>query len=360
MSAAGPGAARPEVVLHVGMGKTGSTTIQTTFHRNRRLLAQRGILYPKSPGKRRHVRLGLAIQTDRDPPPTSGDWRRQDESQPSELRPTMRRGLLDEVRRREPSTLVLSDEALLGSDDPWLPQMRDLLDDLASRTTVVAYLRRQDDHLTSRYQQVVKLAGEQRRLSEWARRTPPRVYDFRARLSAWSSVVRPEALVVRVFEPVGFVGSSLLADFLDAASLPVAEADLTVPAPRNESLDAESVEFLRILNLHRHEASIAPDHRTSTRIATRLMASGRRGPTLTLAESELDAFMEQWEAGNAATARDFFGRSTLFGTGRKTRNTTAVQRLDPGRLDHFLDVAEIPSAEHAAIRRIAEREARSG
>ncbi|HEX5860251.1 MAG TPA: hypothetical protein VFY58_00315, partial [Nocardioides sp.] len=68
---------RRAVVLHIGMGKTGTTSIQGWLHRNRERLAERGILYPASPGERRHVRLGLAMQNPDRAPGTSFDWRHQ-------------------------------------------------------------------------------------------------------------------------------------------------------------------------------------------------------------------------------------------------------------------------------------------
>ena len=54
-----------DVVLHVGSGKTGTSSIQYFLHRNRARLADLGYLYPQSPGRRRHTRLGLFVQPDK-------------------------------------------------------------------------------------------------------------------------------------------------------------------------------------------------------------------------------------------------------------------------------------------------------
>lgn len=42
--------ARPRVILHVGIPKTGTSALQVAFVRNRELLAEHGILYPSDPG----------------------------------------------------------------------------------------------------------------------------------------------------------------------------------------------------------------------------------------------------------------------------------------------------------------------
>ncbi len=75
----------------------------------------------------------------------------------------------------------------------------------------------------------------------------------------------------------------------------------------------------------------------------------------------LDAFMAQWEESNQRVARDFLRDPSgeLFSMPRKTENTTAEQRLDRARLDHFLTVSELPEPIHAPLSALAEREAKT-
>ena len=61
--------------------------------------------------------------------------------------------------------MVFSEETLFGSTEATIRRLRRLTDRIGSSLRVVAYLRRQDDHLVSRYQQGVKV-GEVRRLSD--------------------------------------------------------------------------------------------------------------------------------------------------------------------------------------------------
>ena len=348
---------RPAVVLHVGMGKTGTSTIQATFHRNRRRLAKRGILYPKTPGKRRHIRLGLSMQADDGVPRQSVGWRRQDVSTPGELRPQFEEALFEELESR-PQQVVLSDEALLTASDTGIGNLRDLLDRMASSVRVVAYLRRQDDHLCSRYPQMVKREGEVRMLSERAQADLSHIYDYHARLVAWRDVLRPDDLVVRTFERSRFADRSLLEDFLDASGLELRAENLKEVRSKNESLDAESVEFLRLVNLYRAERGERPS-RDLTNDLVRKLNKIPRGPTLTLTEPQLEEFMQQWEPSNAAVAREFTGNPErpLFGNDRKSRATTTEQHLDAARLAHFFEVLELPDEMQASLRRIAEEQA---
>jgi hypothetical protein len=344
------------------MGKTGTTSIQASLRRNSEVLAKHGALYPESPGRRRHLRLGMAMQPEPDRPRDTLEWRRQGYTCPAELRPVMEERLFSELAERHMPTVLFSDEALHGAKDDGIRNLRELMDRIARSVRVVSYLRRQDDHLCSRYQQDVKFFGERRRLAE--RIDAARLgntYDYHSRMVAWRDLMRPDKLVVRVFERAALSGGSLYQDFVEATGLGIAAAELEGPV-RNESLDAESVEFLRLLNVlwpdgRRPEVpGLLPPNRMVRRLEAR-----SKGPTLTLPEDRLDEFMAHWEESNRAVARDFAPHApdTLFKTERKRRDTTTGQRLDPARLDHFLDVAELPEEFHAPLRKIAEHEARA-
>ncbi len=219
----------------------------------------------------------------------------------------------------------------------------------------VAYPRRQDEHLVSRYQQVVKV-GETRRLVDWASGDMSFTYDYRARLAQWRRVMEPRRVVVRRFERGRFKDDSLLVDFLDACGIDVDAARLELPGNRNESLGAEAVELLRLINLHLREdlgvAKVDLDHRD---LVTR-MAERCPGPPLSLPEAELSAFMAQWTDSNRAVAREFFSEAELFGPPRQHRDTVVDQRLDPDRLPHLLELLELPTEWLTPLGRISERE----
>ncbi len=358
-----------ELVVHAGMGKTGTSSIQHFLRANEGVLAEHGVLYPRTPGGRRHIRLGLFLTPDgefvgsrvarrqsQDPA-----WRDQILASPATFRDAFETALVDEIDEARLSRVLMSDEAVFGSSEGSMRLLGDLARRHGARLRLVCYLRRQDDHLISRYQQAVKW-GEVRRIAHrTAELELSPMYDYDERLDAWSRVARPTDLVVRRFERSRFRDGSLTQDFLDAAGLAVAPEALDEEAPTlNESLDAESVEFLRILNLHRVRRQGAEVGHINNRTLVRRLASAPAGPTLTLPEPVLDALMARWEVGNRRVARRWFGEDgDLFAAPRKTAGTTSEQRLDPARLDHFFTVSQLPERLHRPVRRLAEREAAS-
>lgn len=346
---------RIDVVLHLGTGKTGTTTIQHLMRDSRPALAEQGVLYPRTPGALRHARFGLSFRSDAELESMPA-WHQMRAQSPERFRRRFTRRLRAEIADAAPSTVVFSDEALYGLTRDSVSRLREFTDSLGGQTRLVVYLRRQDDHLASDYQQHVKI-GEVRRLVRWAAdHDRSATYAYARTLARWEAAMAPTQLAVRRFERTAFKGGSLEADFLDAAGLSGVEP---TPIPRkNESLDAETVEFLRILNLHlvAHTGETAGliDHRE----LVRRLAEHSSGPTLTLPERDLDVFLSRWADSNRETASKYFGDTELFREPRRTA-TTDVQLLDPDRVDHFLAVGELPPSIRADLHRIAVQETRS-
>jgi hypothetical protein len=185
-------------------------------------------------------------------------------------------------------------------------------------------------------------------------------YDYHARLSMWRRVLEPSDFVVRRFDRHYFTEGSLYQDFLCACGVDLRADALASVDRKNESLDAEAVEFLRILNLvHVEYEDGKPGGHINNRRHVLRLAKSSTGPLLTLPEPELDAFMAKWQATNAAVAREFLGEPSgeLFTTPRRTAHTTTEQVLDPARLGHYIDLLELPERLHVPLRRVAEREA---
>jgi hypothetical protein len=341
------------VVVHIGMGKTGTSSVQYLLAANRQVLAAHGVLYPRVPGRARHTRLGLAVKPDDELTRTPA-WHRIGQPIPQRFRRRFRRKLLAEIAAVEAHTVLFSDEALFGLNEDALLRLRELVTEIGGRVRVVAYLRRQDDHLASLYQQEVKV-GETRRMEEWVSLSGLAGHDYHARLSAWRDVFAPDELVVRPFERSSFVDGSLYADFLDAAGIDIAVPELTPSETRNQSLDAETIEFLRILNLQRVEQGAEAWLINNLEVVERLRQHDG-GPTLTLPEATLDQVNERWQESNRSTAHDFLGGGVLFREPRRQADTTTEQRLDPARVNYFAALVGLPTDVTASLKGIVERE----
>ncbi|TYL51604.1 hypothetical protein FXB39_07360 [Nocardioides sp. BGMRC 2183] len=345
-----------DLVAHIGSGKTGTSSVQHFMRDNRSRLADRGILYPRSPGKGRHVRVGLYVKSDPDLL-GSFEWPRQEAANPTVFRRQVRRRLLREIRAAAPDRVIISDEGLFGASGAALGRFRDLAGLFARSIHLVVYLRRQDDHLVSRYQQAVK-TGEVRRLVTWAQQDFSGYYDYFGRLEEWQREIEPASFVVRAFEADRFVGGSLFDDYLDAVGAGIDAAALSPVTSRNPSLDAEQVEFLRLLNLWRVRREGATVGRINNRALLPRLYETSGGPTLTLPDADLDRFMARWQESNRAVAARFLRAGIgdeLFGSPRKQSGTTSDQRLSSATAGRYAEAVGLdPRQRDGVLRLIAE------
>ena len=342
-----------DAILHLGTGKTGTTSIQHFMRLNRPKLLERGVLYPRSPGGGRHTKLGLSFRSNEEFERMPA-WHQMRAQSPDRFRRRFHRRLYDEIRQARPERVLFSDEALYGLPNEALGRLRGFLDSLGGQVRLVVYLRRQDDHLISFYQQQVKV-GETRRLVGWLRGGLDFTYDYGRRLDRLEQELRPASFVVRRFERDGFRHGALEEDFLDAAGI---DGDgLETVKSKNETMDAATVEFLRLYNLHMVEDHGAQVGVMDHRALVHRLSQRSSGPALTLPEDALDGFMREWEDSNRAVATKYLGEPELFRAPRRRQNVTDRQVLEPSAAEELMELAELPADARDRMRRIAAREA---
>lgn len=142
------------VILHVGMGKAGSSTLQATFAAHRKLLEESGYLYPAI-GKENeftHNPLVMCFQSLRRP--------RMFGSEENVDAASYLQRLSTIARESKSETMLLSSEFLFYQQPPVIRKLREFLAELFSDIKVVAYLRDPVSYYLSRQQQIVKASAE--------------------------------------------------------------------------------------------------------------------------------------------------------------------------------------------------------
>lgn len=138
------------LVLHMGMGKTGSSALQIAFVRNRDLLAKRGILYPLHASDKDALAgkvisgngLGIIEQ-----------FRARERPNKAEFMDDLRR-TIDEAE----GDVLYSSELLYNIGSTGVEELRDLAASAGARLQAVIYVRDVAGHALSSYSQVVKRA----------------------------------------------------------------------------------------------------------------------------------------------------------------------------------------------------------
>ena len=233
------------VVLHIGLPKTGTKTLQGAMDLNRDLLRQHGFLYPVLPGVR-HAGLALYAATEK----ASPDLRaRAGVAVHDRLV-----AFVDEFPSRLAAALagpgvhsvILSSEhcssALSTVEE--IARLHRVLSPLAREIRVIVYLRRQDHVAISFYSARMK-SGD----TDEFEFVEPVWFDYLALLDRWAEVFGRDNLVTRIFEPAQLHPDGLLADFSLAIGFEPYQ-ELRRPPSLNQSLDVHALEFLRRFNAH--------------------------------------------------------------------------------------------------------------
>lgn len=274
--------AMADVFLHVGLYKTGTTTIQGALAATAEQLAAAGVLFPGGHRAQRLAAYDLLGQR------VGGELR-------GEAAGALGR-LVDLVAAHDGPTVVISEEELSLARPR---QARRLVRALAPhRVHVVVGARDMARTLVSAWQQTIVNGGT----ATWADfvasvrgqegAPPSEGVSFRWRhdllrvVDSWSSAVPPERVRLVTVPPRGAPGGALLARFAEAAQLP-ADWPGDQQVARNVSLGAAELEVVRRLNEAVGDRFNATQHRFVIEAGIRARLAGTTARPLELPAEHL-------------------------------------------------------------------------
>ena len=154
--------------------------------------------------------------------------------------------------------------------------LRTFLERYFKKIYIIAYIRRQDDYVSSAWSTAVRGGATEPFSRRFLTSALKQQLHYWKVLSRWSGVFGQENMIVRKYERPSLKNGDVVDDFIDAARLDP-ELKFNRSAPRNESLDANALEFLRLLNQH-----IGRDDRPPSLLPTLVEIS--KGPRMALSE----------------------------------------------------------------------------
>lgn len=225
---------KPDYYLHIGLHKTGSTSIQQTLFANRRLLQRKmGICY--LPLQASHGKMFFRLFGD------------QEETEPEEResrlelrkRPSLQklRTTLEGAKERK---VVISGEQLSLLKEEGVGKLHGFLSQLAGTIKVIVYVRDPVRVASSWAQQLLK--SGKGTLEEFERNPP--VPEFKARIQPYIQYFGRDNVVIRVFEEAVNQPHGLLGDFLETLGENPVSAGKLEQKRTNESLCREATLIL--------------------------------------------------------------------------------------------------------------------
>ncbi|MEJ1160231.1 hypothetical protein [Prosthecomicrobium sp. N25] len=264
------------VVVHIGMTKTGSTSIQAAFHKARAELLPLGIDYlDLGQNHSRVVKVAL-----------SGSAKRLKGSAARSLglaegidaydAGAVRAALEERLAARRAPLLVISGEGFFNMTEAEIAAFHALLTRHFDEIRIVAYLRDPLSWASSRAQENVKHGHTVAELTESVETDPdtsPIVPQYRRRLGGWIDAFGRAAVDIRVFDKRRFRDGDLIADFCAAIGADPRVAGL-LPRPWNNPRTSHEA----LLLIEAHYRLLASRHagRTTTKERRKAAKKGRR------------------------------------------------------------------------------------
>lgn len=220
------------LVIHIGLHKTGSSTLQNHLLLNEQALSAAGFRYAEAgratdSGGAAHHRLLVPKQMFE-----GQQWRR----------------VLRERRQHAGQTLILSSETFAKLTREQVVQLADKVG--VEDTRIIGYCRPLDTLLPSAYNQLTRYGLNHRDFDRYFAEAVDSPFWARplAIFGRWASVFGWQRMRVRAVTPQQLPGGALVADFLDALGVPAAtQARLQSPPKVNSSWNWKVVEVLRAL-----------------------------------------------------------------------------------------------------------------
>ncbi len=315
-------------VLHIGMEKTGTTTLQDMLGANRAALLDAGFFVPASlspyPNRANHERLTTFALDDsklNDDLRLGANLLIPDDLAPH--RAAVTQSLRDEILTlpddvpNSTRTLLLSNEHCQSrlNDVAEVRRLKTFLDEFVESYSIIVYLRPQHDVATSLYDQALKAGyADIPVLPDFSGRRPLWVhrgfFDYADLLSRWSGVFGHDAMDVRLYGREALAGGDVVEDFL--RRLDLEPGNFTAVRTNNASMSAPMQIALNAINrrARAHNQPLPPTQRQA--LITQLQAASR-GPGRRPSRHDAAAFYHSFALVNEAVRATYFpDRETLF------------------------------------------------
>lgn len=234
--------------LHIGFEKTGSTAIQYFLEKNQKSLNDRYSLYfPDIISKKKHIKLAVLAA-----PHSTGSLQKRlkihNDLELSEFINDFSKDLKENIIYAigKSKDIILSSEHLssqVGTNEE-LSQFAETLQSFGINIKIIAYIRRQDQFILSRYNTWIKNGGK----NKLSVNKNSKVLQYVDTIRLWERHFGREALVLKSYDSEKWADGNIIYDFLKVLNInSIKGLDCTLER-QNISLDSKSITILKALN----------------------------------------------------------------------------------------------------------------
>lgn len=325
--------------LHVGMPKTGTTTIQKFLASNRSQLQDQGFLYPRSVGNNsNHLKLAaFAMDADK-ADDLKTIMRLFTPAQVYKFRQKLVTDFRQEIEAEDCNKVILSNEhcSTRLTNKHEIENLKEFLCQFCDDVRIIIYLRRQDESLLSAYSTAVKV-GRSEPLSLPNQKERLLRYNYWEILEKWDSVFGKDKISVKIFERDQLFKGDLLKDFNQEIKLDINDKFI-FQSDANLSLDHECCEFLRRFNQY-VPRFIDNELNAKRKNIVNLLENYSGSSRIGISREIMNEFMNSFSDSNRKVAKHYLNRSDgmLFLQDFSDRNRVEIDR-EPLSMDKAFEI----------------------
>ena len=297
------------MIIHIGIEKTATTSLQSFLRKNDQELLKHGYFLPKSGGEFNQELFAKSFSRG----PTNFLKRHGvfERSAQAKIRDQLQRDIEDEINqlKTSPKAMIITSEWLhskLTTADE-VKALGVFLRKFSQKTQVICYLKEQSALANSRYSTSLKF-GSSRPFGQYIGECSPEITYFNhfETLSRWSEIVSGNDLSCRLFSKKDLNGRSIFTDFLNQLNI-LHESDSWLnPSALNQSFSLKGALIFRALNETLAGSKIPWKHKET-------LSEALAGSHNFVTEAEYNRISEAFSSSNEAVRKRFFpNREALF------------------------------------------------
>jgi len=308
---------KPDLILHIGTEKTGTTTIHEFLRLNRNLLASQGICCPSFMQPRNHRQLAVFCCNNNRSNQYTLIKGIDDRSKRKKWKINFR-ALFDEKMQKitcRYDSIIISSEHLstLLRNKHEIRYLKRFLKKYASSFTIIIYIRRQDLIAGSIISNIAKV-GFGTSLPKGDEIYKRHFYNYERLLKKWSSIFGKENIRLRIFEKSHLINGDLIQDFMKQACVNN-DIKFKILGRLNTSLSVTAVEVAWLFNkkfpLDNNKFGIKKLRDLRMELVKNVNQK-YPGQRKMITKHDAIKFLHEFEKYNRKLASSWFGRKQLF------------------------------------------------
>ncbi|MBN1008311.1 sulfotransferase domain-containing protein [Amphritea pacifica] len=230
------------IFLHIGIEKTGTTSIQEFLYENRDRLSDKGYHFIQSPGNKNNRALASYTMADHKFDDYFRDLNLITIEKKEEHNKETAQKFQKEISNLSDSinSIIISSEHFHSRIDSKkeITKLKSLLTPFYSNIKIICYLREQSETCTSLFSTSIK-SGSPNDFSYLTEQCNINntYYNYKKMLENWSEVFGKENIIVRVFDKSQLINNDLITDFLYILNINPTSGLTREKSAQNESLN---------------------------------------------------------------------------------------------------------------------------